>query len=261
VSERPFSQDASRLIVAHRGASVERPENTLAAFERAIKLGAHAVEFDVRITADGEAVVIHDAGVDRTTDGSGLVRDMTLAEIQALRITDADGGSLRVPTLRETLAALSGRAAVDVEIKNIPGEPDFDPERELAVEALLRVLDDVAFVGPVIVSSFDPLSIARSRALRPEVPTGLLTEYGVDADAALTYASAQGHPWVLPYAGKVREAGPGFPSAVHREGMLLGTWLTNDPAEAVALFASGVDAVATNDPRRIVAACAEAFDA
>jgi glycerophosphoryl diester phosphodiesterase len=261
VSEPPFSQAASRLIVAHRGASAEQPENTLAAFERAIEVGAPAVEFDVRITADGEAVVMHDAGVDRTTDGSGLVHDMTLVQVQALGITDANGGSHHVPTLWETLAALSGRVAVDVEIKNIPGEPDFDPARELAVEAVLRALDEVAFVGPVIVSSFSPLSIARSRALQPDVPTGLLTDFGVDAEAALAYASAQGHPWVLPYAGKVREAGPGFPSAVHQEGMLLGTWLTDDPADAVALFASGVDAVATNDPRRVVAACAEAFDA
>jgi glycerophosphoryl diester phosphodiesterase len=146
--------------------------------------------------------------------------------------------------------------AVDVEIKNIPGEPDFDAEREPAVEALHRALDDVGFVGPVIVSSFNPRSIAASKALRPEVPTGLLTEYSVDAGAALTYAGAEGHAWVLPFLGKVREAGPGFPGAVHGAGLLIGTWLTDDPDEAVQLFASGVDAVATNDPRRVVSACA-----
>jgi glycerophosphoryl diester phosphodiesterase len=126
---------------------------------------------------------------------------------------------------------------------------------------VLAALDEVGFVGPAIVSSFNPLSIATSRRLRPDVPTGLLTEYGVDAEAALTFAAAEGHPWVLPFVGKVNDAGPRFPAAVHEAGLLLGTWLTDDPAEAVGLFGAGVDAVATNDPLRIVAACAEAFDA
>ena len=244
--------------MAHRGASAELPENTLAAFTRAVEVGAPAVEFDVRMTADEHAVVMHDPSVERTTDGTGLVRDLSLDAIRGLSIAGAGGETYRVPTLVEVLAALSGRAAVDIEIKNIPGEPDFDPERERAVEAVHAALDEVAFVGPVIVSSFNPLSIATSRRLRPEVPTGLLTEYGVDAEAALTFAATQGHPWVLPYAGKVRQAGPGFPGSVHEAGLLLGTWLTDDPDEAVAFFDSGVDAVATNDPRRIVAACAGA---
>jgi glycerophosphoryl diester phosphodiesterase len=260
MSERPFSQAVSRLIVAHRGASAELPENTVAAFDRAVEVGAPAVEFDVRMTADGRAVVMHDADVDRTTNGSGLVRDLTLDDVRSLRIEGADGSTHAVPTLHDALASLSGRAAVDVEIKNIPGEPDFDPERQAAVEALHAALDDVAFVGPVIVSSFNPLAIAASRALRPEVPTGLLTEYSVDTPAALAYASAEGHPWVLPFVGKVREAGEAFPRAVHEDGLLLGTWLTDDPAEAVAMFRSGVDAVATNDPRAVLAACAEAFE-
>jgi glycerophosphoryl diester phosphodiesterase len=242
--------------VAHRGASAERPENTLGAFERAVEVGAPAIEFDVRVTADGHAVVVHDASVDRTTNGSGVVRSMTLDEVRALEIATGDGDPEHVPTLEEVLRFASSRAAVDVEIKNLPGEPDFDPERELAVEALHRALDDVGFVGPVIVSSFNPRSIAASRTMRPEVPTGLLTEYSVDAEAALTYAAAEGHAWVLPFLGKVREAGEGFPSDVHRAGLLLGTWLTDDPDEALALFASGVDAVATNDPRAVVAACA-----
>ena len=260
MSERSFSQAGSRLIVGHRGASAEQPENTLAAFERAIEVGAAAVEFDVRITADGAAVVMHDPTVDRTTDGSGLVRAMTLDAVRALRIEGAGGAPHGVPTLMEALELLSGRAAVDVEIKNIPGEPDFEADRERAVEALHAALDTVAFIGPVIVSSFNPVSIATSKTLRPDLPTGLLTDPGVDAEAALTYATAHGHPWVLPFSGKVREAGPSFPAVVHAQGMLLGTWLTDDPGEAVALFASGVDAVATNDPRRIVAACAEMLD-
>ena len=113
------------MVVAHRGASIEQPENTIAAFEAAIDAGADAVEFDVRMTVDGHAVVMHDADVSRTTDGNGLVSEMTLEEIR----------TLGVPTLEETLGCLAGRAAADIEIKNLPGEPGFTSDREAAAEA------------------------------------------------------------------------------------------------------------------------------
>ena len=237
--ERP----AKPLVVAHRGASIEQPENTIAAFEVAIDAGADAVEFDVRMTADGHAVVMHDPDVSRTTDGAGLVSEMTLEEIRRLG----------VPTLEDALRCLAGRAAADIEIKNLPGEPDFTPEREGAVEATLDALDAVSFPGQVIISSFNPASIAHSRALRPDVPTGLLTEYEVGAEEALTRVTAPGHPWVLPFVLKVLEAGDGFADRVHAAGALLGVWIADDPETARRLFALGADAVATNDPRAIVA--------
>ena len=231
------------LVVAHRGASVEQPENTIPAFEAAIDAGADAVEFDVRMTADGNAVVMHDPDVSRTTEGHGLVSEMTLDEIR----------KLGVPTLEEALACLSGRAAADIEIKNLPGEPDFTPDREPAVEATLDAVDAVGFPGQVIVSSFNPASIAHSRDLRPDVPTGLLTEYEVDAEEALTRAREHGHPWVLPFVLKILEAGDGFADRVHAGAALLGVWIADDPETARRLFELGVDAVAKNDPRAIVA--------
>jgi glycerophosphoryl diester phosphodiesterase len=254
VSERPFSQAGFALIVAHRGASTEAPENTATAFEAAVGAGAGAVEFDVRVTADGEAVVIHDATVDRTTDGVGPVRDLTLAEVQRLRI--GPGGTEHVPTLGETLRLLSGRIAVDIEIKNVPGEPDFDPDRELAVELVMDALDAAAFVGDVIVSSFNPLSLATSRRLRPDVSTGLLTNTDVAAEAAIRFAADQGHRWALPYLGQLQPSAARDARTAHGAGLLLGTWITDDPALAADLFAAGVDAVATNDPRAVAAAVA-----
>jgi glycerophosphoryl diester phosphodiesterase len=229
------------MVVAHRGASIEQPENTIDAFEAAIDAGADAVEFDVRMTADGHAVVMHDPDVSRTTEGSGLVSGSTLEELR----------KLGVPTVDEALRCLSGRAAVDIEIKNLPGEPDFTLDREAAVEATLAALDSVSFTGQVIVSSFNPASIAHSRALRPDVPTGLLTEYEVDANEAVRRATTNGHTWVLPFVLKVLEAGDGFAERVHDDGALLGVWIADDPETARRLFALGVDAVATNDPRAI----------
>ena len=254
MSERSFSQDAHALIVAHRGASATESENTLPAFEAAIAAGADVVEFDVRITADGAAVVMHDPDVSRTTDGSGLVRNLTLADIGHLRIALHEGGFAEVPTLEQALVCCSGRVAADVEIKNIPGEADFDAERESAVEATLRALEDVGFSGAVIVSSFNPFSIARCRVLAPDVPTGLLTDPTVEAGAALGFASAQGHPWVLPFADRVRDAGGQLVRDALAAGVRLGTWIVDDPAESARLLRSGVDAVATNDPAAAVAA-------
>jgi glycerophosphoryl diester phosphodiesterase len=261
VSERPFSQGRLPVIVAHRGAPTERPENTLAAFEAAIAAGAGAVEFDVRLTADGRPVVLHDATLDRTTDGAGLVRDHALAEVLALRIRESHDASYGVPTLHETLALVSGRAAVDIEIKNVPGDPDFDPENEVAVGLVHRALDDVGFVGDVIVSSFNPRSVAASRALRPEVPTGLLTTVDVDAAAALHFAAEQGLSWVLPFTDRVEEQGDGFADAAHASGLLVGTWIVDDADRARTLLAAGVDALATNEARAIVAACRDLLPA
>jgi glycerophosphoryl diester phosphodiesterase len=230
------------MVVAHRGASVERPENTIESFEAAIDAGADAVEFDVRMTADGYAVVMHDPDVSRTTDGIGLVCELTLEDLR----------KLGVPTVEEALRALSCRVAADVEIKNLPGEPGFTPDREAAVEATLEALDAVGFSGQVIVSSFSPASIAHSRGMRRDVPTGLLTEYGVPPEEALTRATSQGHPWVLPFVSRVLDAGHAFADQVHDAGTLLGVWIADDPDTARRLFALGADAVATNDPRAIV---------
>jgi glycerophosphoryl diester phosphodiesterase len=259
VSERRVSQEDERLVVAHRGDSAHEAENTIPAFESAIAAGADVVEFDVRMTADGVAVVMHDPGVSRTTDGDGLVRDLHLAEIKRLRIETADGGQAEVPTLEEALTCLSGRAAADVEIKNIPGEPDFEGSRELAVEATLDALGSVGFAGLALLSSFNPLSIARARELAPDVPTGLLTTEDVEARVALGFAHGQGHGWVLPFTAAVLSAGPSIARETHELGMRLGTWITDDPVVAIELMRAGVDAVATNDPAAIVAARKEAF--
>lgn len=244
-------------MVAHRGSSSTHAENTLGSFEAAVAAGADAVEFDVRLTADGHPVVLHDATVDRTTDGSGPVRGMDLSEVARLRIN----GDSVVPTLVDTLRSLSGRVGIDVEIKNIPGEPDFDPDRERVVEATLDALNATGFVGPVLVSSFNPLSIARAHEAEPDLTTGLLTTADVEAEAALMFAREQGHGWVLPSADRVGGSGEVHASNAHDVGMRLGTWIVDDPAAGVELMRAGLDAVATNDPGTLVRARRAAADA
>jgi glycerophosphoryl diester phosphodiesterase len=264
MSERLFSQaqplrSGVPVVVAHRGASATHPENTLEAFDAAMSSGAEVVEFDVRMTSDGHPVVMHDELVDRTTDGQGLVRSLTLDQVRRLRIDGAGDRSLGVPALDEVLEAASGRVGVDIEIKNTPGEADFDADRERAVEATLDALRSTAFVGPVLLSSFNPMSIARALELEPGIATGLLTSYDVEADDALGFARDQGHPWVLPFVAMVEAAEPGFAQRAHRDGVFVGTWIVDEPGRAVALMKAGVDAVATNDPAAVVAARDRAF--
>lgn len=235
------------MIVGHRGAPLVAPENTLASFDAAIDAGADAVEFDVRLTADGTPVVLHDPTVDRTTDGRGPVRTMTLDDVKRLRID----GSLEVPTLREVLTALSGRATVDIEVKNIPGEPDFDAEEALVV-ATLEELERSAFVGDVIISSFNPFSLTRSRELAPELATGLLTDRDVEARAALAFARDSGFAWALPFVDRVREEVAHVVAEGRAAGILIGTWVVDDPVVARELLYAGVDAVATNDPATVI---------
>jgi glycerophosphoryl diester phosphodiesterase len=143
---------------------------------------------------------------------------------------------------------------VDIEIKNIPGEPSFDSPREAALEACLGALDESAFSGPVLVSSFNWLTIERSREVRPDIPTGFLTIGAMDPRAAFVYAREAGHRWVLPNAAALLTAGDAFVQEVHGAGMLVGTWVVDDREPFAQLLALGVDAVATNDPELGVAA-------
>ncbi|HET9249017.1 MAG TPA: glycerophosphodiester phosphodiesterase [Actinomycetota bacterium] len=251
-----FPADAFPVVVAHRGASSTRPENTIPSFEEAIRLGAGILEFDVRLSSDRVPVVIHDPAVDRTTDGTGSVHELTALELASLNAgTDAE--PTPPPTLAEVLRCVSGRAAIAVEIKNIPGEPAFEPTRETIVEAVHAELERQAFEGAVLIISFNPSSIAASKALAPEVPTGFLTTDLVPPREALAYAASAGHDMVLPGTRASIPAGPAFVDEVHAAGLLLGTWTVDDPDTVRMLFDRGFDAVASNDPEMALAVLAQ----
>lgn len=154
--------------IAHRGASGEglAPENTLAAFEKAIQLGADVLELDVHLTGDGHVVVLHDATLDRTTDLTGPVSERSRAEVRR-----ADAGSWfdprfrgeRVPLLQEVLELARQRALVLVEIK----------ARHMA-ERVLQVVEEMDAGGQVIVQSFAPQTVRRVKLLEPAIPAALL---------------------------------------------------------------------------------------
>lgn len=156
------------LRIAHRGASGAglAPENTLAAFERAIEIGVDILEVDVHATVDGQIVAVHDSTLDRTTDGRGSVRDQSLDQIRRV-----DAGSWfaddfrgeRVPTLQEVLELARHRALVLIEVK-----ADFIAER------ILHIVDSMGATSQVIIQSFNPQNVQRTRLLDPSIPTALL---------------------------------------------------------------------------------------
>lgn len=242
---------AGCLIVAHRGASARVAENTLAAFEAAVAEGADVVELDVRLTRDGVPVILHDPDVSATTDGTGFVHELSLREVKRMDASGGRGERQEIPTLAEALASIRG-AGVNLEIKNLPGEPAFDSPRETTLEAALEVLSTERFDGPVLVSSFNWLTIERSRELTSEARTGFLTIAAVDPWAALVYVRSHGHDFVLPQAPSLIAAGPGFVREARGAGVRVGTWVVDDEDALSTLFAWGVDAVATNDPRLAV---------
>lgn len=242
------------LVVAHRGDAAHHPENTLPAFLAAADAGADMVELDVRLSADGVPVVRHDADVSSTTDGTGLVRGLSLAELKRLDASGGRGPRAEIPTLQEVVRAMGERGVgLDLEIKNIPGEPDFDSPEERALEATLGVLGDAGFDGPLIVSSFNWLTIERCRELAPEIPTGFLTLAAIDPRAGLDYVRGAGHTWVLPAAPELLGAGEPFVGEAHAAGVRVGTWTVDDPEAQRALISWGVDLLITNDPAAAVA--------
>ena len=239
-------------MVAHRGASALFPENTLAAFEGAIQAGADYIELDVRLTADGVPVIMHDADVGIRTNGSGFVHTFSLRELKRLDASGGLGPAVGVPTLAEALDLLSGQAGVNIEIKNMPGEPSFDSPREAIVLETLRLIEETRFDGVVLVSSFNWLSIERAKEQSPDLPTGLITTAAVDPWAALVYVRGKGHDLLLPQASALVEAGEDFLDAAHADGIRIGSWTVDEPEAVERLFAMGVDAIATNDPAMAV---------
>ncbi len=163
------------LVIAHRGASTAAPENTIAAFERAITDGADAIELDVHLSRDDHPVVIHDDTLERTTNGSGPVRGHTMRELKRL-----DAGAWRGPafagqrlqTLQEVLERFRGRTRFWIELK---GGSDLYPDIEERIVGLLEVYDAI---DGALVQSFDHAALARLRDFSRELRLGLLLARG-----------------------------------------------------------------------------------
>jgi glycerophosphoryl diester phosphodiesterase len=221
------------LVLAHRGANREAPENTLEAFGRAMALGADGVELDVRRTADRGLVVRHDAA-----GPAGVLADLGRDEIRRA-LPD-------VPDLEEALDGCTG-TLVNIEIKNSPRDPDWDPGHR-AADLLVELLARRDGRDRVLVSSFDLGTVDRVRTLAPHVPTALLTGRMLDPLDGLRLVEAHGHRALHPAVGTIAERAAEIVGRAHEVGVDVNVWTVNEPDELALLAAAGVDALITDVP-------------
>lgn len=219
---------ATPLVYGHRGASLVAPENTLEAFRLAGELGADGVELDVRRSADGELVLVH---------------DVVLPDGRAVHETAAAQLPASVPTLGAGLDACDG-LIVNIEIKNISFEPGFDPDCEIA-DLVVALLAERGGRDSVVVTSFHLRTVDRIKALDPGIPTGLLTFVDPLPAHGAVVAAERGHLALHPHHATVDAA---LVDAAHALGLVVNAWTVDDPIRIGELAAMGVDGLITNAP-------------
>ena len=242
-----FTSLPQPVIFAHRGASAHAPENTLASFQLALEQNADAIELDVKLSADGHAVVIHDPTLDRTTGRHGRVKDLSLAELQSL-----DAGSFfsekyrgeRIPTLEQVFEAVGKRTLINVELTN------YTTPRDQLVEMVCMLVKKFGLQKSILFSSFFASNLSKAQAYLPEVPRGLLAFDGWLGAWARSFGFNFGRYQALhPY---LKDVTPQQVQRVHRLNRRIHVWTVNAAEDMRRLFRWGVDAIFTDDPQLAV---------
>jgi glycerophosphoryl diester phosphodiesterase len=223
------------LIIGHRGAAADAPENTLAAFTLALAQGADGVELDVQLCADGVPIIIHDTTVDRTCDGTGRVADLSLAELRLLTIDNVHP----IPTLDDLFATFGRRTLYNVELKVLGRGGDA------LAAAVARAIAAHGVAEQVLISSFSPFTLrAARRHLPPGVPLALLRERRATRAAHALLRAAADHP----HHPLIDES---LMAWARWRGLRVNAWTVDDPAEARRLLQLGVHGIITNRPGEI----------
>jgi glycerophosphoryl diester phosphodiesterase len=225
------------LVIAHRGASAYRPENTLGAFELAVVQRADMIETDLHRTRDGAVVITHDEELARI-GGRGEIAEATLAEVRAL---DAGGGA-RVPTLDEMLDGFGARISFNLELKK-GTRAEYDGLEVLAIEAVRKR----GIAERTLFSSFYDPVLARLRALAPDARIGLLVSRKYPRDL-LARAAALGAEAIHPERPLVDAR---LVESAHAAGLAVHVFTVDDPGEMRRLIDLGVDGLFTNHPDRM----------
>jgi len=221
------------LKIGHRGACGHKPENTLVSFEKAIKLEVDIIELDVRRCKTGEIVVIHDDTVDRTTNGNGAVKELTLDEIKAL---DAGKGE-KIPTLRETLELVDGKAAINIELK--------EKGIEYAVNDMIEeyVKNSRFNHNDFIISSFDMAGIKKFHELNPKVNVSIIID---PLDEKILQ-----NEFLFSVNLNKDKVDKDIIESIHKRELKVFVWTVNEKDEIEMMKKLGVDGIFSNFPERI----------
>jgi len=249
VAAAPMAGGPATLVAAHRGGAALWPENSLLAFRQALALGVDALEFDLHMTSDGELVVLHDPTLDRTTTGTGPVRDLKLADLAGVRLKTRDGAVTdeRIPTFAQLLELAAAAVELLPEIKVDANRQRYDSIEE-KVLALLRARGLLALTT---VQAFQVETIRRLRALEPKARTMLLVARGdVERDRARPAEAVR----------RARDLGATDLGMNHRlidadvmaaaraAGIRVSAWTVNEEADILRMVDLGVDMVMSDRP-------------
>lgn len=219
------------LKIGHRGAKGYEPENTLISFEKAIEMGADGIELDVHLSLDGHLIVIHDETIDRTTNGKGVVNQLTLQELKSFRINDKH----EIPTLEEVLDLVNQRCFVNIELKN-------QDTAEKVVSLMEHYISDKKWNhSQFIVSSFDWNALQQVRFLNDDIRIGVLTE--TDLDLAISFARFMKAEALHPDFQLLTDD---YVSKIQEKGILVFPWTVNEKEAIERMKSFQVDGIITD---------------
>lgn len=231
------------IVFAHRGASADAPENTLASFSLAVTLGSSAIELDVQLSADDSVVVFHDPSVEKTTNGKGKIKDLTLDQIKSLDAGHTFGNAYpaeKIPTLEEVFSALSPEIFLNIELKNLT-----TPTDNLS-EEVAKLIQNHHAEHRVLVSSFSPEPLKKFQNLLPSVPLGRLIYRPVMVDFHRIFSSS------LSFYQTVHISIKAFNKrridSLHKLGKQVFIYTLNHPRDILAALNCGADGFFTDDP-------------
>ncbi len=242
------------IVVAHRGASGIAPENTLSSFAEAIRSGAHFIEMDVQVTADGIPIVFHDKGLSRTTNGSGFASKLTYEELQQF-----DSGNWfsekftgeKIPTLEDVLESVQNKILVNIELKNLGTNPL--PH----IEKIIKIIENFNYSDKVVISSFyyDQLKIVKK--IKSTIPTAIIR---LPKDRLLPSEIAK----QFPFEGlvcNIEELNNEIVDDAHQIGLFLGIYTVNNPSELEYVLKFDIKAIVTNFPEQIITLLRQKYNA
>lgn len=229
------------VILGHRGAAGEAPENTCTGFAYARSIGVRDYELDIHLTLDGQLAVIHDGDVARTTNGTGIVEEMTMAQLQALdayaKFPDWPERPF-IPTLDEVFDVISDARSIEVEIKKT------NPDCYLPIlDRLIPIMERYGLTDRITITSFEALALQRARDVAPEIKRGLIGNY--DKEEHVKMASDLGCTNAGTY---IKTSSKAIISKLHQEGILASGWQGDDEQSLDLLMDWGVDTITTNYP-------------
>ncbi|MCE5208218.1 MAG: glycerophosphodiester phosphodiesterase [Chloroflexi bacterium] len=235
---------AQPAIFGHRGASGYAPENTMAAFELAIRQGADGIEFDVKLSSDGHVVIIHDPSVDRTTNGTGWVKNLTLKELKALDAGSSFSSRFAgepIPGLAELFEHLRDQIYFNIELTNYTTQNDALPEKTAELVLQYHLQDNIIF------SSFSKKTLTRIKALLPQVPVAMLASRGLLGIVNRSVIGRNVAPDALhPHYTDVT---PALMRHQKEIGRKVNVWTVNDESAMRRMIDYGVNGIITNDPK------------